>query len=418
MGFSSRAAAGPAAAPAPIAEADRLKVMDVLRGFALLGIFLMNIEFFNLPMQMYGAGVVPGQGIDTIAGLFVHLFVTGKFWVLFALLFGMGFAIMRERAAAAGRPFVGLYLRRCVLLMLFGALHIVLMWAGDILFAYSIAAMFLLALLWLRGTPALVGGVLLYAVMAALWLMWGVGMTYMPDEVMAAVREQAAATVAQGAQAAQVFREGDFAAIAHQRIADYGVFFAGAVIFQIPMMVGVFLVGSWLIGTGKLREPASHRGFFSGLAIGGLVIGGAGVAGSAAIGTHFDLVNQLPQATIALGLNALASLPMALGYLGVLVLATISPLGRWLRALAPAGRMALTNYLMQSLIASLVFYGYGLGMFGDMGRAAQVGFVLVVFAAQVVFSQWWLSRYRMGPMEWLWRAGTYLTLPAMRRVAT
>ena len=409
-----KAAVMPTAA-APIADADRLPVMDVLRGFALLGIFLMNIEFFNMPMQFFGAGTAPGQGLDTVAGLFVQIFVQGKFWVLFSLLFGMGFAIMRERAKAAGRPFVGLYLRRTVLLMLFGALHIALLWVGDVLFAYSLGALFLLALMALRGTPALVVGVLLYMLTAGFWTLSGVGLMFMPESMMAPIEQEMARIAAEGAQAAQVYREGSFVEVMRQRIDDYGFLLTGAVIFQIPMMLGVFLIGSWLVGTGKLVDPAAHRGFFLKLAIGGLVLGGIGIAASAAVGTHFDLVAEMPESTVALGLQAMANLPMALGYLAVVVLAAVGPLGRWLSVLAPPGRMALTNYLMQSLIASLVFYGYGLGMFGEMGRAAQVGFVFAVFAAQVAFSHWWLSRYRMGPMEWLWRAGTYLSRPAMRR---
>lgn len=401
----------------PVSEAERLPVMDVLRGFALLGIFLMNIEFFNLPMQQFGSGVVPGQGLDTAAGLFVALFVQGKFWVLFALLFGMGFALMRQRAVDAGRPFVGTYLRRTLLLMLFGALHIVLLWVGDILLAYGLAALLLLALVKLRGTAALVLGVLLFVLLCGFWLLSGVALIFMPESMLGPVGAQFAAIAAEGAQAAQVYREGGFMEVVQQRIDDYGYLMTNAVIFQIPMMVGVFLIGSWLVGTGRLRDPGANRGFFTKLAVGGLLLGGVGVAASAAVGTHFDLVTQFAEATVAMGLNQLASLPLALGYLGLVVLGTLSPAGRALGVLAPAGRMALTNYLAQSLIASLVFYGYGLGLFGEVGRAAQVGFVLVVFAAQVAFSHWWLARFRFGPLEWLWRAGTYLQWPPLRRTA-
>jgi uncharacterized protein len=411
----SSAAGGPVTSP--VTDVERLPVMDVLRGFALLGIFLMNIEFFNRALQEYGAGVAPGQGLDTVAGLAIYALVQGKFWVLFALLFGMGFALMRERARAAGRPFVGLYLRRTALLMLFGVLHITLLWVGDILLAYGISALFLLAMMWLRGRAALVVGAALYLLTSGLWLLSGVGMMFMPETMLGPVQQQMAAMVADGAQATTIYREGGFAAVTAQRIDDYVFMLTGAVVFQIPMMLGVFLVGTWLVGTGRLADPAAHRGFFTRMAVGGLVLGSAGVAAALSVGTHFDLVEQFAESTVALGLMAMANLPMALGYLGLVVLATIGPVGRWLSVLAPAGRMALTNYLMQSLVASLVFYGYGLGLFGELGRAAQVGFVVVVFAAQVAFSRWWLARFRFGPLEWLWRAGTYLTLPPMRRSA-
>ena len=402
---------------APVKDADRIQVMDVLRGFALLGIFLMNIEFFSITLYEYGGGVPPGQGLDTVAGLFVYLLVQGKFWVLFSLLFGMGFALMRERARAAGRPFVGLYLRRTFLLMLFGALHITLMWPGDILFAYSLAALLLLALMALRGTPALVVGALLYALMAGMMLGFGALMMAMPESIMGPVQQEMVRYAEEAARAAAVYREGGFAEVTTQRIEDYGFLLFNAVLFQLPMMLGVFLVGSWLVGTGKLADPAAHRGFFVKLAVFGLALGGAGIAGSAAIGTHFDLVEQFAESWTALGLQSLGNLPMALGYLGLVVLATTGPASRWFALLAPAGRMALTNYLMQSLICSFVFFGYGLAQFGEWGRATQVGFVFAVFAAQVAFSHWWMARFRMGPLEWLWRAGTYLSRPPMRRDA-
>jgi uncharacterized membrane protein YeiB len=116
---------------------------------------------------------------------------------------------------------------------------------------------------------------------------------------------------------------------------------------------------------------------------------------------------------LAMGLAMLGNLPASLGYIGAVVLAFHGRLRRWLAWFAPAGRMALTNYLLQSLLGTLFFYGYGLGQWG-MGRAAQIVFVLVVFGLQLLLSRWWLARFRYGPMEWLWRAATYLRLPAFR----
>ena len=136
---------------APTADHDRLPVMDILRGFALLGIFLMNIEFFTRTLQSYSGGVSPSEGWDHVFGLAIYVAVQGKFWVLFALLFGMGFALMRDRASATGRPFFGMYLRRTLLLALFGALHIAFVWVGDILLAYAITALLLMMFAWLRG---------------------------------------------------------------------------------------------------------------------------------------------------------------------------------------------------------------------------------------------------------------------------
>lgn len=404
-----------ASSPSPLAERERLPIMDTLRGFALLGVFLMNIEFFTRPLQSYAGGVTPSEGLDHLLGLAIYVFVQGKFWVLFALLFGMGFALMRERAAAAGRPFVGLYLRRTLLLGLFGAVHIAFFWVGDILLAYAIAALFLLLLMKLRGSAAWVLGALLYLLMAGFWLLSGVGLMFLPPDILEPVRVEMAAIAEEGLRAAAVYRDGGFLEITRQRLADFEFLFTGAVIFQIPMILGVFLIGSWLVGSGRLVDPAAHRGFFIKLAVGGLLLGALGMAASLSFGTSFDLVEDFAESTAALGLMAMANLPLALGYLALFVLLAAGPLRRPLAVLAPAGRMALTNYLMQSVICSVIFYGYGLGLYGGIGRSGQVAIVLVVFALQVVFSHWWLARFRYGPMEWLWRAGTYLQRPPFRR---
>lgn len=405
------------AAAAPIADRDRLPVLDILRGFALFGIFLMNIEFFTRTLQTYSGGVAPSEGWDYAFGLAIYVAVQGKFWVLFALLFGMGFALMRDRASTSGRPFFGLHLRRTLLLALFGALHIAFVWVGDILLAYAMTALLLLALAWLRGTAAWVVGGGLYLGVAVLWLLFGMVLMAMPESTSAMVRAEMLGLVAEADRAATVYREGGFLEITRQRLSDYQVVATGALPFQIPMMLGVFLLGRWLVGTGYLADPSANRGFFLKLALGGVLFGLMGVAGSLSLGAQFDLVEDVAASTVAAALMSLGNLPLALGYLAIVVLLASGPLRAPLALLAPAGRMALTNYLLQSIVGTFIFYGYGLGQWGEIGRSGQVAIVVAVVGLQVVFSHWWLSRFRLGPIEWLWRAGTYLQVPPMRRIA-
>lgn len=405
-------------AAGPVAEAARQPLLDLLRGFALLGVFMMNIDFFARPLLDFGTGMAAGEGLDAVAAWLVYVFVQGKFWVLFALLFGIGFALMRERAQRAGRPFIGPFLRRLLLLALFGIAHIVLLWPGDILLAYALAALGLLLFADLRGAAAGLLGAALYLGVALLWGLSGLFLLNAPEAVLADIRAGLADFAAHVDAAAVVYASGDFAAITRQRIADYRVFLGSGLVFQLPMMLGVFLIGRWLVDSGRLRDPAAHRGFFSGLALVGLLLGATGVLASLSFGTRFDAVTEAGQATLAQAWMAAGSLPLSLAYLALFVLlATTAAGARLLGLLAPAGRMALTLYLMQSLLASLVFYGYGLGLAGELGRAAQLGFVLLVFALQVVFAHWWLARFQFGPMEWLWRAGTYGYWPPLRRFA-
>jgi len=401
----------------PVAEGERIATMDILRGFALLGIFLMNIEFFNRPLQDFSSGLPIAHGIDHLAGWLIYVFVQGKFWVLFSLLFGMGFAVMRDRAAAAGRPFLGLYLRRVLLLAAFGLAHIVLVWVGDILFAYALGALALLVFMNVRGHALWVLGAMFYFGIAALWILIGWAMGFMPPEAAEPMAREMAVYAAEGQAAAAIYGQGSFFEITQLRIADYfGFLFANAVLFQLPMMLGTFLIGTWLVRSGRIQRANEHRRFFAVLGLVGVLLAALFISASLSVGTYFDPSTGFAKAMVAMGLMAMGNMPLSLAYLSaVVLLCTLPNMAKGLSVFAPAGRMALTNYLSQSLICSLVFYGYGLGLFGDLGRAAQVGFVFVVFSAQLLFSHAWMARFSVGPAEALWRAGTYLQRPHWKR---
>ena len=165
----------------PVAVHERITTLDVVRGFALLGIFLMNVEFFNRPLADLDSGLPPGvAGIDHWAGWFVHVFVRGKFWTMFSLLFGMGFAVMLTRAEQAGRGFFKPYVRRTLALAVFGALHYIFLWAGDILFSYAMGAAFLLVVFYGRPKWLLVVAVLSLACAAVLGGLTAAGVAKLP----------------------------------------------------------------------------------------------------------------------------------------------------------------------------------------------------------------------------------------------
>jgi uncharacterized membrane protein YeiB len=184
------------------------------------------------------------------------------------------------------------------------------------------------------------------------------------------------------------------------------------------ILVSMFLLGVWFVRSGVMEDTAKHLAFFRKLALWGLPVGiGLGLL------TSFIAMSHTPGDRydgwgIARGLLMLGNLPACLGYVGLAVTMFHSrtALSR-IRVLAPLGRMALTNYLMQSLICVTFFYGFGLGHWG-LPRAQQVLFVAVVFAAQIAFSRWWLVRFRYGPMEWLWRGFTYRQVPPRRIAGT
>lgn len=404
-----------AAGSAPVSEQDRIGLLDALRAFALLGIFLVNIEWFTRPWQEFGDGVVAGlTGIDYVAAWAVQVFVAGKFWILFSLLFGMGFALMMARAEAGGRPFHTLYLRRTAALLAIGVAHALLLWAGDILHTYALAALLLLALRDLRPRTQLVLGVSIYSGLCLVILLGAALAGLVPGMAEEGAARAFAADGGAAAEAARAYAEGGFGQATGQRMADFSQFLLND-LFVAPMALGVFLVGSWLLRSGRIGDVAAQRSFFLGLAGVGLPVGLGLSLWAAAIGVGLDAAGTQARWLLASALMALGTLPLALGYLAVFALVWSTAAGaRALGLLAPAGRMALSNYLLQSLVGSLVFYGYGLALWGRIGHAGLVLLAAAVFALQVAASHWWLARFRFGPVEWLWRWATYGRRPPLR----
>lgn len=400
---------------APIDAAQRIHALDVVRGFALLGIFLMNIEWFTRPFQEMGSGIDPAAaGIDRSAAWLVYVFVQGKFWVLFSLLFGMGFAVMSTRGGH-GAQFRRTYARRCAVLLVFGLLHALLLWPGDILHAYAIAGLLLMAFGEIGNRARLGLGIGVYAALAVLTAIGGALLSALPAETSAEFAKTGEEMEAAAAAAAQVYAEGGYWQIVLQRARDFGTMALQAAMMVVPTALSVFMFGAWLVRSGRMHDIHAQRGWFARLALWTIPAGLAFVALSVRVGTSFDGMREIGPMLLATGLMLLGNLPLALGYLALVVLGLGTPwLSRLLSWLAPAGRMALSNYLLQSLVASTLFYGYGFGLWGQVGRAGQVLLVFAVFALQVVASGWWLSRFRFGPMEWLWRWLSYGKRPPLR----
>ena len=413
--------------PSPIAVGERIEAMDVLRGFALLGILLMNIEAFVGPPIGSLSGLDPTlTGVDRIVDAVICILVQGKFYLLFSLLFGMGFAVMMQRATARGHAFAAPYLRRTLALLAIGLIHLLLIWSGDILTVYALIALPLLLVFrqvptghlpyWALGLYALT--VLMVAGFSALGALAQLdpgGAAMMQDEL----KKEAAGMARLLAAERAAYGSGSYGQAAGQRAQDAAVM-APYILLMGGQILDMFVLGAWFVRSGAIRQPQRPR-LYATLRLIALPVG----LGLMSISfwmvptVAFDRLDLT--SGIATVLMLIASPLMSLGYLAwilsVLDAGTANAGARWLRRLAPAGRMALTNYLVQSLVCTLVFYGYGLGYFEQLPRAWQVPFVFALFALQVLFSRWWLARYRYGPAEWIWRAVTYLRVPAMRASA-
>jgi len=406
----------------PVGERERIEVMDVLRGFALLGILLMNIEGFVGPLMESITGVNPRfSGADRWMDAAIYVMVQGKFVTLFSLLFGMGFAVMLERANATGASGTALYARRLLALLGIGLAHALLVWSGDILVTYALLGFVML--LCFRRTPVSrlpKWGIALYLLPLLLVLAWA-GFASLAQQDPQAAAEFQKGMAAQAEQMAtliegerQAYGAGSYMQAVAQRGADTGAML-GFLVFFGPALLGVFLFGAWFVRSSVIRETAAHLPWFRRLRNFGLGIGLPLMAWSAWAHPTMNFSEISFGSATAQAAGQVANLLMMLGYMAVIVLAMQQPAwARRLRWLAPAGRMALTNYLMQSVICTAIFYGYGLGYFERLPRAWQPLFVVALFALQVIFSRWWLARHRLGPMEWLWRWLTYGQRPPMR----
>ena len=395
---------------------DRLVHLDVLRGFALLGILLVNFEWFARPLQAIMLGAEPGlNGPSLAVDWLIQAFAEGKFYALFSMLFGAGFALMAERAAQRDAPFWGVYLRRLIVLLLFGIGHMLLIWAGDILVIYSLCA-FVMVLLF-RNTPVrrLWKWALVFFILP-LTLMWlgalSIAATqFDPDihsEIMAEFEADEARMRETVAQAAAIHAAGSWIENVGQRARD-AAFSLSHFIFWVPPILGYFLLGRWLVATGRLTRPRENALFFRRWRARGLVLG----LPMAVVGTALLYrANQMqPTVEVALGVTLFmaGAVLLALAYLSLVTLGA-----ERLRVLAPAGQMALTNYLCQSLFWTWMMYGHGFGLGTVLPRWSHLLLALGFFAVQVAFSHWWTARFRFGPAEWLWRSLTYWQRQPMR----
>jgi uncharacterized membrane protein YeiB len=256
-------------------------------------------------------------------------------------------------------------------------------------------------------------GVSLYIVPALMMIVIGTARYVVPEAPGDAQQARIAEHVERERDEQRVLASGTYREAVEMRAGEFSTAAGRDAAFAV-LAISMFLIGVWFVQSGTMKNPRAHMRLFRRLAAYGLPFGlGLGLAGGL-IATAHAPGDRGDGYELARALAMLGSLPASLGYVGLIVMALHSDtVFARVRVLAPAGRMALTNYLVQSLISTSVFYGYAGGQWG-LARSWQVVFVAAVFALQVVFSTWWLGRFRYGPMEWLWRAITYRTIPEMR----
>ena len=399
----------------------RIAVVDGVRGFALLGILVINLGAFSLAPGGPPNVFTPVPIGDRVVQTGILAVVESKFFSLFSLLFGLSFAIQIESAARRGLAFGPRIARRLLALLGFGVLHVLLLWDGDILIVYAVVGALLVAfrnatdrtlLRWAAGLLAV--PVVLYALaLAALTVARAVPST--AAALAGADRELVAVFTGGTADRIQVLRSGSYAEIAQARGAEYAAV-AGLLLSRVPTVLAMFLLGMWAGRVGLLRDPEAQADRLRRLCRTAWAIG---LPVQVAVVTAALLLPPV-NALVALFFNqALAGPVLAVAYGTSLVLWARRTVGRRvLGLLAHPGRMALTTYLMQSVSLSFIFWSWGLGLTGQVDALQGLGIAAVIFLVQVLVARAWLQRFRYGPLEWVWRCLTYARRQPLRREPT
>lgn len=403
---------------APLAAGERLAHVDVVRGFALFGILLVNMALFKAPAIVQASAPAATNLLDQLAAQAINLFAEGKFFTLFSFLFGFGFATQLLRARQHGVPFAPRYMRRLLVLLLFGVAHATLLWYGDILVTYALLGF---ALLLFRDSSPRTLLAWAIALLLGMTLLLGGGIAFVELQradpaagaaILAAEREQLASVEAEIRRDTELYRAGSYGELVLARtLAPVGLIY-NLVTQGIPVLA-MFLLGLYAGRRGILADVPAHRGLLRRVRFWGLLLGLTLSTLLVLAQTRLSLFGGLAALLLA---HSLTGPLLALGYAATLVLLHERP--RWRAPLAPlgaVGRMALTNYLLQTLICTTLFYGYGFGLYGQVGAALGVVLTLAIFALQVGWSVWWLRRFQFGPAEWLWRTLTYGRAQPMRR---
>jgi uncharacterized protein len=385
---------------APVPPAKRIDSIDVLRGLALFGVLAINLETeFRVSIFQQFLRRPAEQGLDHWVGAFLEVFVDLKAFAVFSLLFGIGLAIQYERLDGDPRRLV-LLVRRLLALMAFGLIHLFLIWNGDILTEYAIAGLIVL--------PFLFGSKRVLALGAAFFLLLYLAMPLLPP-VVAFPDSQGLENHVRAAE--RIYGTGSFEQILALRIEETRALLP-LYVFIFPRTVGLFLLGALAWRTGLVCNANRHASWLwqaGALAVG---LGLALTLASSRAYSGWPSVGPLAAMAFPLG-----TIVLALGYASLVVGASTGSHSRLLAWAEPVGRMAFTNYIVQSLILGWVFYGYGLGWFGKIGLSAGLCLVFAIYIGQALFSRWWLKRFRYGPLEWLWRALMYGRAPPFRTIA-
>ncbi|MCZ8539265.1 DUF418 domain-containing protein [Psychrobacillus psychrodurans] len=380
----------------PTGVNERIISIDVMRGFALLGIFVVNMLFFHTPYIYINPYTWYQNPSDYETFKMIDIFVQGSVYPLFSMLFGYGLAMQYMKSEANGSPFSKFAVRRLSVLLIIGCIHAFLIWAGDILITYALAGFVLILIIRLKPIWLLLISIFLFLIPNGLLN----GLVYLgsliePDAMVIY-------TGIQGIEASIVaYGQGSWGDIFSQRLADW-LYMSGNGLIIISMLFTIvpFLLLGAAAAKWKLIERARELKLFWSVTVLVTLIAGTAIKWLPYL-TEANLFTMSVQDTFGGPLQAIA-------YAGVIAMVCSIPIGaKILSPISKAGRMSMTIYLMQSIIATTIFYSYGFGLYGKIDISTGTWMAVGIFALQIVFAEFWFMKFKQGPVELLWRKLTY-----------
>lgn len=388
---------------APLQESKRMLSIDILRGMAILGIFLVNMPSFHTPILYINGVSYWDESWERMLYIFSDIFAQASFYPLFAFLFGFGAIIIAVRSVDRGVSFPFLFMKRLCFLLAVGCLHAFFIWHGDILVNYAVFGFAFLFFYKWQGKYLIWLGSFLYIVPFAVFGAFFLLMSFVDGGLMEIQND-----VAMMKQSLEIYSEGTFIEVTNQRMEDwYMVNNPTNAIFLFFSIFPFFLIGAGVAKQGWLQKASRYKrslrtlaiiSFLTGLAIKLLPYIMVNDYGTTFVQDYFGgpLLTMFYITAIALLVEK------AWAY-------------KLFYPLSFVGRMSMSNYLFQSIVCSLIFYSYGLGLYGKVTYTEGFLLMMAVFSIQLLLSYWWMKRFRFGPVEYVWRFITYGKKPVMKR---
>ena len=388
---------------------ERIQSLDIIRGIAILGILIMNIQSFSMPGSAYTNPMAFGDmnGINKWVWIISHVFADMKFMNIFSLLFGAGIILVTSKSEMKTGKSAGLHYKRTIWLLIIGLLHAHLIWYGDILVIYALCALILYPLRKIKPSIQLLLGLIIFSIQSIIYLFFGSTLGEWPADTLTEMAQSWAPNMER-----INFEIGMITGSLSQQIQ-----YNSAVAMYLETNFFVSLYGFWRVSGLMLIGMALYKiGFFTAnksntyyyklifiLFPLGFTLIILGVIKNFNADWNWEYSRFLGSQ-----FNYWGSLFLCIAYLSIFMIFTNSNILKSLKnRFAAVGRMALTNYILQSLTCTILFFGIGFGLFGQIDRWLQIIIVILIWTLQLICSKPWLEKFRFGPLEWVWRSFTY-----------